>query len=148
MPNENSEDFRTALECVANGNVDAKEFVLLWTTYCHKFDDLVDGDTAPSAENLVECNNVLLRICNSRFFTQHYAALSVVILLTAETYAACERLKKSESTYEKEWAEMFRHCGNDVLRAVALLTGGEKHLNYVSNLLREFAVEDSEKVEK
>lgn len=142
MPNENSQEFAYLLDKIANGDKDALLVCRLWTTYCHKFDDLVDSDVPLTADNMVECNNVLTRMLTNSFFVQYKDLLMLNLIMVGEAYAAAENMKVMPGVKEQEWAAYLRHSGNDFLRLIALLTGGEKHLANMSRKLRELSIKD------
>jgi hypothetical protein len=115
---------------VANGNSDALEFLNLWASYAHKLDDLVDEEF--NVVSLIDSNLDLARLTTTRFFTLHAPLLLAQIYLAAESYQASETLNKGT------WLGiMLSHEGNNMLRVVALITGGFKHLEMVSSKLRE-----------
>ncbi len=55
-------------------------------------------------------------------------------------YVMSERLKKDKATLA--YGNYLSHKGNDMLRFVALVTGGEDHLAYVSEALRLLTIQE------
>lgn len=141
MPNENDPKFAEILKLASNDDDEAFKFVLLWSSYSHKFDDLVDGDTELTAANMVECNNILQRMLSGVFYQRHPEMLGLQLYLVGEAYAASEQFKDAApDSNEREWANFLRHAGNDVIRAVAAITGGEVLLKEVSKKLRQYSI--------
>lgn len=142
MPAEFDPEFAALLEEASCGNNDALQCLMLATTYMHLFDDVVDGDLKLTAANLVKVNNIFARLLTCNFFIANKAILLAQLLLIGECYAAAEEYKTSGFEKRREWSNYMRHCGNDFIRAVALLCGGEAGLIYVSRKLREYSLKD------
>lgn len=116
-------------EEIAFGNKDALDFVKLWSIYCHMFDDIVDEDF--NVVNLIETNNELIKILTCKFFTDYSSLLLPQIYLAAESYQASETTKKDNFL-----GVYLSHEGNNMLRLVALITGGFNHLVKMSEKIR------------
>lgn len=115
---------------ISFGNEDAFAFVKLWTLYCHKFDDIIDEDF--SVVDLIETNNELTKLLTCKFFTDYSSLLLPQIYLSAESYQASETSKKDNFL-----GVYLSHEGNNLLRLVALITGGYNHLVKMSEKIRE-----------
>lgn len=120
---------------------EAARFLMLWSSYCHSLDDLVDGDIAPTALKFIECNNLLTRLLTCEFFTSHRNNILVLKCLIGESFLASEELRRGEGR-EKDWGLFLSHSGNDMVRFVALVTGGESKLNSISRKLRALTLKE------
>lgn len=122
------------MEKAANSNQDAYVSIDLAVSYFHQFDDLVDGDTEFNARNFVKVNNLLTRLLTSKFFCENRGVLLAQILLIGDDYIA--------SVESPEYWDRLRHNGNNFIRLIALITGGENLFIEVSKELRDFSVKD------
>lgn len=129
MQNINQKELKEFYLLVANGNEDAYNFIALWQTYCHSFDDLVDDKC--TVEDLIENNLGLAKVMKNRFFSQHAELLYPQIYLSAEAYRASEKEEKDTNL-----GEFLSHEGNNMIRTVALITGGFPHLIEMSKEIR------------
>lgn len=129
MQNVSQKELSKFYQFVSNGNEDAYNFICLWQTYCHSFDDLVDEKH--TVENLIENNLGLAKVMKNKFFSQHAELLYPQIYLSAEAYRASELDEQSTTL-----GEFLSHEGNNMIRTVALITGGFKHLVEVSREVR------------
>jgi hypothetical protein len=128
------------LEKAAGGNQHAYRCADLAVSYFHAFDDIIDGDTPLSSRSLVKLNNLFLRLCACQFFCENRAILMPLLILIGEDYVA----SNEES---KHW-RILRHSGNNFIRAIALITGGEELLFEVSKELRDFSVKNQIEIVK
>jgi hypothetical protein len=123
------------METAANGNVAAQEFLVLWNLYCHAIDDLVDGAERPSPEALLAVFAQAAMLYSHPFYRAHAVNLLPVVLLVTSAYADSVKMEKLEG-WPKRMADVLRFCGNDMVCAVALITGGYTHMRTISMQLR------------
>lgn len=123
-------------EEICKGDESALQFCKLWSTYCHEFDDLVDGDTKPTALAFAETQHIFARLMNCEFYKKYAPDIQLLRILISEYYTESEEMRSSKNPRLREWGLLQSHCGNDMLRFVALVTGGEKHLRDMSRKLR------------
>lgn len=126
---------------IANGDEAALQFIRLWSSYCHLFDDLIDGDLAPTAIKFAECENLLARLLSCEFFKRHSEIILVLRIMISEAHTASEYLRALQGR-ERDWGLFLSHSGNDMLRFVAVVTGGEKHLASISARLRNLTLKE------
>jgi hypothetical protein len=131
----NSEAFKSLLVKTAAGNEEALKFLTLWYRYAHKFDDLIDEDF--SVKELIEAQLEHAALLTCEFFGSHKFLLLPQMYLAAEAYEASETSEKDSflGTY-------LSHEGNNMLRTVALITGGYKLLSEVSEEIRRLTYLD------
>lgn len=125
---------------VANGDDEAFKFITLYTKYCHEIDDLVDESFI--VEDLMKSQVSLSCVFSCEFFKKYFSILFTQIHLAGETYQASETTEKDTAL-----GEFLSHEGNNVLRTVALLTGGYRHLVDVSQQIRLLTYEEHPCVE-
>lgn len=112
------------LERACRGNVEAMDFLAnYWNRYVHEIDDLVDGDrTGPEA--LLATFALAVAVYAHPFYVKNLGALKPVVLLINSTYADAVGWEKSPEKWQRDWADHHRHCGMDMVVAVAQLCGG------------------------
>lgn len=125
----------TPLLDVCAGNAEAAEFLQHWRAYVHQIDDLCDGhraiDTCPEVFALASL------VYSSKFYREHAAALFVTVQLVTCAYEDSLALAHRSEPWAAQLAEVLRHAGADMVRAVAFLTGGYAHLRRISPALHE-----------
>lgn len=121
--------FKELLLKTANGNDEAAKFLALWYSYAHKFDDLIDENF--SVPELIAAGNELTALLTCEFFCDHKFILLPQIYLAAEAYQASETSQKDSFL-----GVYLSHEGNNMLRTVALITGGYNLLVKVSEEIR------------
>lgn len=125
----------TQLLDVCNGNRDAAEFLHHWRAYVHQIDDLCDGhraiDTCPEVFALANL------VYSSKFYRENAPALVVTVQLVTCAYEDSLALAHRSEPWAAPLAEVLRHAGSDMVRAVAFLTGGYAHLRRLSVSLHE-----------
>lgn len=127
--------FDEIAKLAANGNEDAYVFIKLWHSYAHMFDDLIDENF--SIENLIAASNEKTKLLTCKFFREYGASLLPLIYLSAEAYQASETLEKDSFL-----GLYLSHEGNNIIRAVALITGDFKLLVKVSTEIRKLTYEE------
>jgi hypothetical protein len=125
----NETDHERALR-ICCGNESAAQFLCLWAQYCHGVDDIVDGDTK-DAEGVIHAFALAPIVYGHPFFLEHISALRVVALLVSNMYADSEKMKTGVG-WMKSFADVYRHAGNEMVLAVALICGGYEHMRAVS----------------
>ncbi len=103
-------------EVAANGNVDALRWLIAWHAWCHNLDDHID-EVRPNAEVV----DIVAQACvlfSGTFFRQHAEALGPLVAIVAAQY------KASLSETDERLRDALRITGNQVVLAVAYLTGG------------------------
>lgn len=123
------------METAANGNVAAQEFLVLWNLYCHAIDDLIDAAERPAAERVLAVFAQAATLYSHPFYRQHTPSLLAVVLLVTSTYADSVKMEALPG-WPSRVADVLRFCGNDMVCAVALITGGYDHMRRISGQLR------------
>lgn len=115
----------------ACGNELAMDFLCQWHDYCHEIDDVIDTpDYTPA--RLLALLEFANRLYSHAFYAQHRQVLSPVILVATSIYADSNKWEQDEQLWKRWWAEVLRHCGNEVTYTVAQLCGGYMHVRQIT----------------
>lgn len=125
----------------ANGNMDALAFLMGWNHYSHGIDDVIDNEVK-DYEFFLQVLAYANTLYSCPFYQKHVQKLQPIIRQVTSRYADSVRMEKSDKAWEKQWADTLRFCGNDLVEAVAEITGGYDLLRKVSPLLRECSWKD------
>ena len=119
------------LQRVCCGNTAAMDFLNLWQTYVHEVDDIVDGDRPQPRDQLKTFTRAIL-VYTHPFFTANLAGLRQLALNITITYADAADWEKSTDAWQRDWANHNRHCGMEMVVAVAAICGGHEHAFAIS----------------
>lgn len=128
---------------ICKGDVEAIDFLCVWARYVHGIDDIVDGDTK-EAEDIIATFALSATLLTHPFFLRtptHAAALRQTFLSVANAYADSVAWEKSSIPWQRQQADCLRHCGNEMVFAVAQICGGYDHARTISLEHREIAYE-------
>jgi len=114
------------LRTVCCGDEDAVRFLLAWREYVHLIDDIVDGDTAPL--DVIRVGAMANSLFSCPFYLRHTSQLYVTVQLLTCAYRDSVHWEHSPDAWRRQIADVLRHSGADMVRAVALLCGGYSHL--------------------
>ncbi len=106
-----------------------------WARYCHRIDDLVDGDLQ-GPEELLATFALAIGLYSHPFYLRHLGALRQVALNATEIYAQTVAWEKSGEPWQRAWADNKRHVSNEMASAVATICGGYEHARAVMPELR------------
>lgn len=111
---------------VCCGNQSAIDFLANhWSPYVHFIDDVEDEETTAQFRMAIYMRAAMLY--THPFFQAHWQALRQVILGVTATYAQVIEYEKSPDAWKREWADHHRHCGMDMVVAIAGICGGVEH---------------------
>lgn len=127
---------RTMIEFACKGNAEAIDFVGRAWWYFHAIDDLVDENMPP--EQKIKAMIAGQELYTHIYFLKNALALNAVIRNIASTYADSVAWEHNEDADKRQYAEVWRHCGLELLFAVADLCGGWDHRRAVSRDWREY----------
>jgi hypothetical protein len=112
------------LHRVTKGDVSAMDFLVnYWNPYCHQIDDIVDGER-PEKRDQLKTFALACELFSHPFYLQHRDRLKQLVLNITLTYADSVDWEKSPDAWRREWADHLRHCGMDMVLAVATICGG------------------------
>lgn len=111
----------------SGGQEQAYLWLLTWHGWCHAIDDHVDEPDHPASEIIDLCAEGVV-LFSSGFYRRHAEALAPLIAAVAEKYRASLSARGT-------LGDALRIAGNDVVLAVAYLTGGRPLVRQVSDAL-------------
>lgn len=124
-----------AIERACCGNPEAMDYLKLWSPMVHGVDDVEDrgGMTAEFRQALY----ILVLECSTHpFFLRHLRELKMTWLLVANAYADVLAWEKSDEPWKKEFVNVMRHAGMDMVLAVAAMCAppnkGYEHMRRIS----------------
>jgi hypothetical protein len=122
-----SAKIQTAYALASSGQPEAFLFLMAWHGWCHAIDDHVD-ERRDAREAVDLCADAAV-LFSSVFYHRHTAQLAPVVALVAAKY------RSSLKTKSGRLQDALRIAGNDMVLAVAYLTGGEPCIRRVSEVL-------------
>jgi len=121
------------------GDAEALDFLVNhWFPYCHEIDDIVDGARPAARDQILTFTRAAL-LFSHPFYLRNLGALRQIVLNLSIAYADSVMWEKSETAWQREWADAHRCCGNEMTIAVAGITGGLEHAFSVSLQLRQIS---------
>lgn len=104
------------------GNVEAMDFMRLWSEYVHAVDDIEDEPT--TAEFRLRTFALAIEVYTHPFFLRNLAALRQVALNATNAFADVVAWEKSDEKWQKDFADVYRHFGQEMVFAVAGICAG------------------------
>lgn len=126
-----SEERSAFYRTVANGNELAREWLCLFHDYCHELDDVIDIPDWSPARVLAVFERANL-IYTHPFYAAYRAQLTPAIQVATAIYSDANHWEKEPDLWKKQWADVMRHSGNEVIFSVAFITGGYAHLKSIT----------------
>ena len=108
----------------ANGDAAALDWLIKFNLYAHALDDLVDEDMG--VVDLVALPGLLRDVVQHPFYLRHAAALSLMMELVEAHYIASVGWGQVPNAIPggAQLSDVLRCCGNLMVSAVAIITGG------------------------
>lgn len=108
----------------ANGDAAALDWLVKFHVYAHALDDLVDEDRA--WPRVVALPGLLRDVVQHPFYIRHAAALSLMMELVEAHYVASVGWGQVPNAIPggAQLSDVLRCCGNLMVSAVAIITGG------------------------
>lgn len=125
--NTTSDQLLRVYALASGGRQEAYLWLLAWHGWCHGIDDHVDEPDRPRSNVIDLCADGVV-LCSSGFYRQHADALAPLISAVAEKYRA-------SLSAPQILADALRIAGNDVVLAIAYITGGRPLVRQVSDAL-------------
>jgi len=130
------------LQRVTCGNAEAADFLANhWSPYVHEIDDIIDGDR-PAPEDILATFARAIEVYSHPFYLRHMAELKRLLLVINNLYADTVAWEKSSEAWKREFADHNRHCGMEIVVAVAQICGGYEHARRISAEQREICYHD------
>jgi hypothetical protein len=133
---------RELLNRICCGNAQAMDFLAnQWSPYVHEIDDMMDGDR-PAKRDQLKTFARAIALYSHPFYLANLAALKAVALVVTATYADVVEWEGSPDEWKRQYADHYRHCGMDMVLAVAAICGGHEHAFAISKEQREICYFD------
>lgn len=100
------------------GNELALDFLKLWSPYVHAIDDIIDGHLK-EPEGILAAFALAIRLYGHPFYLRHYDRLSQIALSCTSAYADSVAWENSDQKWQKDFADVYRHFGQEMVLAVA-----------------------------
>lgn len=136
-----SEQMAEFYQRVARGNGEAIVFLLAWHEYCHEWDDLVDSFW-PESDRLMAVAAHAVDLYSIPYYVRHMASLKPIAKHVTCVYGLSARWERDPEKWIRQCSDVLRHCGNDMVYAVAEIEGGWDHRVQVTEVLARSVVAD------
>jgi len=117
------------IDKIANGNAHAQQFMRVFWSFTHLYDDLVDNDRPVTAEQAAEQFIAMLtEFLYNPFFCANKDFLYPLIVSMFNRWVDGDEWEQSADEYKRMASTVIR-CGDvDLYHMVAYLTGGFAHM--------------------
>lgn len=122
----------------ANGNRSALEFMVVWHEYLHEVDDLIDNEMQDKQQWIKVFAHANL-VYSMDFYVSHAKELRLVVMLVTNAYCDSVLFEADSLQWKKQWADVIRHAGLEMIYAVAMICGGYDLMRSISVELKEYA---------
>jgi hypothetical protein len=134
----NSLKVARAIEQASNGDPAAAAYLRTIAAAARTLDDLVDGDKPVPAEQVIEVfQSLLIGVQRNSFYQRNRDFLTAIHLVALNGWLDANTWEKSDDPLERLYAHVIRDLINEVVPAVAYLTGGWLHCRAVSLPIRQ-----------
>lgn len=135
---------RDLVNALCKENALAADFVIQAHAWFHAIDDIVDGELPQATDTgrrqaVVKAFAAGIVVLSHDFYLRNLPALRMSLLQVSQTYALSVEFETSAEEWKRRWADTQRHCGMDLLVAVAMICGGWQHAQEQARLLAEGA---------
>lgn len=124
---------KRAIGLAANGNPEAARYLEIIAGAARVLDDIVDGDrpVQPGAAIAI-FQQLLIEIHGNGFFMRHREALTLAHMVALNAWLDANALAGAQDRTVRGYAHVVRDQINELLPAVAYLTGGWQHVRKLS----------------
>ncbi len=121
-------DILAAAKEIANGNAEAEEFVVVYWSFVHTLDDLVDQDCRPMPDDIVTATLAMLEtVAFNPFVRANSGAIFASIRSAAYSWASSEKLAASTKVQDKIIGQILKSAYQETIFLVASIVGGSRH---------------------
>lgn len=122
-----------AMTLAAHGDAAALRYLQIAAGAARTLDDLVDADhPVPGADAVLVFQSLLVEIHGNAFFQRHRDALALQHAVILNAWLDANALARVPDRTTVLYAHVLRDYVNELLGAVAFLTGGWMHLRKIS----------------
>lgn len=122
------------MNVIACGNVEARSVLESWWEFCHAVDDVID-EQQWNADSILNAFALGLGFYSHPFYRRYALVLQMPVLLATNFYADSVVWEKEPVLWKRQWADVLRHAGNELIVAVAIIVGGFDHAQKISRAL-------------
>lgn len=127
------EDIRNLFE----GRNDAIEFLLLYSEYGGKVDDIVDEEK--DQERVRQTTLFSSKVYNCNYWLKYRPQLLIIDRLIHNIYFDSVEWEHSPELWKREHSKVYSHCGMLMTLSVILIEFGDEKLREFSLRLKEYA---------
>lgn len=120
----------------ANGNPLALDFIIGWNDVAHRFDDVIDAKEK-KPEDFLKALMMANALYSTDFFQAHYRELGMAVELITNAYADSLHWENHKTRWKRQWGDVLRFAGAEMVIAVATICGGPDIGRKISLQLRE-----------
>lgn len=131
MPAKPDADTVNFMGVISRGNPMARDLLERWWEFCHAVDDVID-EAQWNADALLNAQALAIAFYSHPFYRRHISALQMPALLATNFYEDSVVWEKDPVLWKRQWADVLRHAGNEVILAVACIVGGYEHMQAMS----------------
>lgn len=122
----------------ANGNQLALEFLCMWHQYLHLIDDYID-EHKDDPQELLKIFAYANLVYSTPFYSAWARDLRLIVQTVTLAYADSLRWEQDSIEWKRQWADVIRHSGLEMVHAVAAICGGYDNAQRISIPLKEYA---------
>ena len=119
-------------------NIDAHIWILGYGVYVHAIDDIIDGDKTDS-EFILKTFELAAMVYSYPFYLQNMHILYSLCKTASNTYMDSVLMEKSKEEWKRNYADILRTHGNEVILAVIEILHGIDVRRKASQELREIS---------
>lgn len=135
-----SDIYNLLAESLATNN-QALVFACEFVRMCHAIDDLID-ETITDSELIVQAFCKTISVCSLPFYQQYVTLLYPLLISASNAYADSVKLEKQEEQWKRNYADVLRQAGNEVLVMVVDIVNGYESKREFSLKLRDISYAD------
>ena len=119
---------------------DAKEYILLYSAYVHRIDDIIDEpDKWRDPEFVLQTFQLAADVFSCDFYHKYRNILRPTEFLINNTYADSIIWERSSVEWKRKEADVIRHTAIDMLFLVVAITLGRDAVRKISEKYRTYA---------
>lgn len=125
-----------ALKRACCGNELAMSFLTVWDGYIHAIDDIIDGEKT-DAEHILATFAIAPVLYSHPFYLKNLESLRQIVLNTTNAYADSVAWEKSEHEWQREFADHYRHFGQEMYLAVVAICSYPNSYDHMRSVSQE-----------
>lgn len=120
-------DYVTFLQKYLSIDPDALLWTLGYGSFIHSVDDIIDNEIPKDVESkefLLKTFEFAAVVYSNNFYQRNIATLYPLVKMASNTYADSVQLESSETKWKRDFADVLRTTGNEVILAVIEIVRG------------------------